>query len=69
VLDHSAHALNVPIEVAWLPTPGLETGDIAAMLEPFDALWGSPGSPYDSMAGAFRAIRYAREHDRPYLGT
>jgi len=28
-----------------------------------------PGSPYASIDGALRAIRFAREHGRPFLGT
>jgi CTP synthase (UTP-ammonia lyase) len=35
----------------------------------FDGLWCSPGSPYNSMAGALEAIRFAREHDVPFVGT
>ena len=31
--------------------------------------WIAPGSPYRSMNGALRIIRYAREHDVPLLGT
>jgi CTP synthase (UTP-ammonia lyase) len=34
-----------------------------------DAIWGAPGSPFASADGMLRAIRYAREHDVPYLGT
>jgi CTP synthase (UTP-ammonia lyase) len=68
-LQHAAHALAVPIEVGWLPTSRFEADDVASQLAPYDALWGSPGSPYHSMEGALRAIRFAREDDRPFLGT
>jgi CTP synthase (UTP-ammonia lyase) len=59
-------ALAAPLEFRWLPT---ETIDGDAMLAPFDALWCVPASPYRSMAGALRAIRFARERRRPFLGT
>jgi CTP synthase (UTP-ammonia lyase) len=59
-------ALGAPIESCWLPT---ETIDSDAALAPFDALWCVPASPYRSMEGALRAIRFARERPRPFLGT
>ena len=68
-LSHAAKRLSVSVEPAWLPTVSLEAGDINRALNPFDALWCSPGSPYQSMEGALRAIRFAREHDRPFVGT
>jgi CTP synthase (UTP-ammonia lyase) len=59
-------ALGAPLEFRWLPT---ETIDSDAALAPFDALWCVPASPYRSMAGALRAIRFARASPRPFLGT
>ncbi|HTO82077.1 MAG TPA: CTP synthase [Methylomirabilota bacterium] len=50
----------------WLPT---ESIDSDAVVAPFDALWCVPASPYRSMDGALRAIRFAREAGRPFLGT
>ena len=35
----------------------------------FDGLWCVPASPYRSTEGALRAIRFAREQGRPFLGT
>ena len=35
----------------------------------FDGFWCVPGSPYKSETGALRAIRFAREQQRPFLGT
>ena len=67
-LTHSAAVLGLALEVVWLPTTSLEreTGQI---VQPFDALWCAPGSPYQSMAGALAAIRFAREAGRPFIGT
>ena len=59
-------ALGAPLEFRWLPTETIESD---AMLAPFDALWCVPASPYRSMAGALRAIRFARERPIPFLGT
>lgn len=48
----------------------IETADVAAMdLSGFDAIWCAPGSPYRSIEGAIAAIRFAREHNVPFLGT
>jgi CTP synthase (UTP-ammonia lyase) len=35
----------------------------------FDGLWCVPGSPYNSMDGALRAIQSARASGRPFLGS
>lgn len=67
-LHHAADRLSLPLEATWLPTTALEPLPDDA-LETYDALWCAPGSPYHSMNGALNAIRWAREHDRPFLGT
>lgn len=67
-INHAADALGISVEVRWLPTASLEEQPASA-LELFDALWCSPGSPYQSMAGALQAIRFAREQDYPFIGT
>jgi CTP synthase (UTP-ammonia lyase) len=68
-IGHGADALGIAVDIDWLPTPALDGPDPTAILAPYDALWASPGSPYRSMDGALAAIRFAREHDRPFLGT
>lgn len=68
-LRHAADRLQCAIEVEWLPTPDLAHHDVDARLEPYDALWCAPGSPYQSMAGALCGIRFARERGRPFIGT
>ena len=54
-----------PVEHVWLPTEEL----LSATLSGFSGFWCVPASPYESMEGALRAIRYAREQRRPFLGT
>ena len=51
----------------WMPTRGIR--DAARDLEGFSALWLVPASPYENMAGALAAVRFARETKRPFLGT
>ena len=67
-LHHAAAARGVTGEYSWWPTRSLEHRSESG-LESFDALWCAPGSPYRSMEGALAAIRYAREADRPFIGT
>ncbi|HEV7778456.1 MAG TPA: CTP synthase [Luteibacter sp.] len=61
-----AASLDVDIDAQWVPTESIEDNDA---VEAFDGLWCVPGSPYRSMEGALLAIRYAREQQRPFLGT
>jgi CTP synthase (UTP-ammonia lyase) len=68
-LEHAAAALDVDIESRWLPTPTLTGGDAAKILSSCQGIWISAGSPYLDREGAFAAIRFARERDRPLLAT
>ena len=68
-LRHAARALSLSVGSSWLPTQSLDDRGSGMALEQFDALWCAPGSPYKSMNGALRAIRFAREHDWPFVGT
>ena len=68
-LSHTARALSVTVDCSWLPTQSLDDEGSEAMLKPFDALWCAPASPYKSMNGALRAIRFAREKGWPFIGT
>lgn len=58
--------VGVDVEVRWV---GTENVGGATDLAPFDGVWCVPASPYRSMEGALRAIRFARETPRPFLGT
>jgi CTP synthase (UTP-ammonia lyase) len=62
----AADALDLNIQTEWLPTETIRNED---QLTAFDGLWCVPASPYRSMEGALRAIRFAREQQRPFLGT
>ena len=56
------------VQPAWFGTDSLAQ-DATSLLTPFHAIWCVPASPYRSMEGALRAIRFARESGRPFLGT
>jgi CTP synthase (UTP-ammonia lyase) len=68
-LFHAAAQIGHTVEPEWVPTSALAGAGATRQLAPFDALWGAPGSPYDSVAGMLDAIAHARTHDIPYLGT
>ena len=68
-LEHAAERMSANIKIGWLPTQFLLDLESQKALKEFDGLWASPGSPYKSMEGALRAIRFAREQNRPFLGT
>lgn len=67
-IEHAAVSLDARASVAWLSTPMLERVDLG-QLSAFDGLWCAPGSPYQSLDGALRALRFARETDMALLGT
>jgi len=66
-LDLAATATGCSVAPDWIATPELEHG--AQVLADYDAVWCTPGSPYASMNGALNGIRFAREHNLPFLGT
>jgi len=68
-LQHAAAKVGLPVESQWIPTPSLLRPDSSQMLQSFDGLWASPGSPYQNFAGMLRGIQFAREHNWPFLGT
>jgi CTP synthase (UTP-ammonia lyase) len=65
-LELAADTLSRPVVGEWIPT---ETITDTSRVADFDGIWCVPASPYRSMEGALSAIRYAREQERPFLGT
>jgi CTP synthase (UTP-ammonia lyase) len=62
-------ALNhVELPFEWVPTDAVGE-DAAQRLGGYAGLFIGPASPYRSMDGALRAIRYARERGVPLVGT
>lgn len=68
-LNHAVYSGSIPLTVDWLPTQSLLKSGSWKVLERFDGLWASPGSPYKSMEGALRGIQFARERSRPFIAT
>ena len=68
-LQHAAAKLKLKVESEWLPTPSLVEPAARKVLESFDGLWASPGSPYQNMDGMLKGIEFARTRDWPFLGT
>ncbi|SDU85223.1 CTP synthase C-terminal region-related (seleno)protein [Pseudomonas mucidolens] len=65
-LQQAGAVLNLSVRADWLST---DTLDNHSALQRFDGFWCVPASPYRDIDGALLAIRYAREHQRPFLGT
>ncbi|WPN50024.1 CTP synthase [Pseudomonas sp. P9_2] len=65
-LQQAAAALGLSAQVQWLDT---DTLTCTSALHGFDGFWCVPASPYRDTEGALRAIRFAREQRRPFLGT
>ena len=68
-IQHAAKHLSFSVNTVWLPTPSFLTEESRQRLEQFDAIWASPGSPYQSFYGAIKGIQMARELDKPFIGT
>ncbi|MCX2544832.1 CTP synthase [Pseudomonas sp. COW5] len=62
----AAEHIRRPVDFEWFATDRIH---LDTPLEGFDGFWCVPASPYKSEAGALRAIRFAREQQRPFLGT
>lgn len=65
-LADAAARLGCEVTPVWVPTEEITA---AGRVADFAGLWCVPASPYRSTEGALRAIRYAREEARPFLGT
>jgi CTP synthase (UTP-ammonia lyase) len=68
-LQHAARKLDIKVESEWIPTSALVNAGAEKVLETFDGLWASPGSPYKSFDGMLKGIEFARRCDWPFLGT
>jgi len=68
-IAHAAEALGITAEALWMDTDTLDKTDAEARLAECDAIWCGTSSPYRSMEGALRAIRFAREQGVPFVGT
>ncbi len=67
-LEHASRGLGISYSREWLATERLATESLH-LLKPFNGFFIGPGSPYKSLQGAMKAIRFAREAGRPLIGT
>lgn len=67
-IGHSVNKFAIPVHYEWVPTDVADT-DFENIIETYHGFWIAPGSPYKSMTGALRIIRYARENNIPTIGT
>lgn len=58
--------LKYAVDYQWVPTEEISGPERVAE---YDGIWCVPASPYRSMEGALCAIKFAREQQRPFLGT
>ncbi|KOY03397.1 CTP synthase C-terminal region-related (seleno)protein [Pseudomonas nunensis] len=65
-LGMAAEHSGLDVQVQWLATDRINA---ATRFNTFDGFWCVPASPYRNTDGALRAIRFAREQQRPFLGT
>ena len=68
-LRHAAAAASTAIDNVWLSTTELEQAATDRGLEAFDGIFMTPGTPYESLPGSLRALRFARERGWPLLAT
>ncbi len=66
---HAAEALGIEVQCQWLDTHSLDNASAEKRLANSDAIWCGTSSPYRSMEGALKAIRFARENGWPFFGT
>lgn len=66
-LELACKATRSDLTWQWIATRDIR--DASRTLQKFSAVWLVPASPYENMAGAIEAVRFARETNRPFLGT
>jgi CTP synthase (UTP-ammonia lyase) len=65
IIDALLARESIALDPYWIATSDAVDCDLTG----FDAIWATPGSPYENFGGAIAAIRTAREHGIPFLGT
>lgn len=64
-LQLAADKSGIPIEWQWNHSNEIDW----SKLRKFDGIWCVPASPYKNSNNVLEAIKYAREHNIPFLGT
>jgi CTP synthase len=61
----AARCIGLQADVVWISTAKVDDETLAKC----DAIWAAPNSPYRSVDGMLAAVKFAREQQRPFLGT
>ncbi len=64
-LSLAARALSVSVDYEWIHSTDIDI----SRLKRFDAIWCVPFSPYQNPGGILAAIEFARNDEKPFLGT
>lgn len=67
-LRHAGIHLQTKVNIEYIDSEVLESGDVQAALQDFDAILVPGGFGVRGTEGKISAIRYARENNVPYLG-
>ncbi len=67
-LKHAGFAVDSDVDVRWVASDELETGDPAEVLAGIDGILVPGGFGVRGIEGKIRAVRYARENGVPFLG-
>jgi len=65
IIDALLDREGIALDPYWIATADVGGCELSG----FDAIWLLPGSPYVSAEGALAAVKTAREHGIPFLGT
>lgn len=65
---HAASFLEEIVSADWIPTASIDD-NFNTIITTYQGFWIAPGSPYNSMSGALKIIKYAREKGIPTIGT
>ena len=67
-IRHAAQRLALRARITWIATASCLSSDGTRQLQDYDGLWASSGSS-QSREGMLKAIRWARESGKPFIGT
>ena len=67
-LKHASFAHGANLEIVWVAADDLETADLDEVLGGLDGILVPGGFGVRGIEGKIHAVRYAREHDIPFLG-
>ena len=67
-LNHAGYSLGHEVDIDWIRAISIEDGNVEERLKDADGILVPGGFGERGSEGKMRAIRYAREHDIPFLG-